>query len=349
MQFKAPAIPSYDHNAANSARNRQNNLTKPAGSLGRLEELSIQIAGVQGNPLPDVTKKTVIIMAADHGVVEEGVSAYASGVTPQNVLNLLNGNSAVSVISRYSNAKVRIIDIGVNYDFNGVEDLENHKIAFGTANMTTGSAMTPQQTLQAYDIGYQIAEEEARTGTQLIATGEMGIGNTTASSAIISCITGNPVSSVTGRGTGVDNNGLARKVSAIEKAIEVNQPDPSDPLDVLCKVGGFEIAGLVGLILGAAANRIPVVIDGLISSTAALIAYEIHPEVRLFLISGHQSVEVGQKAVMERIGIKPLFDLNLRLGEGTGAALALNIIDSACRTLCEMGTTEKVATIAPVV
>jgi nicotinate-nucleotide--dimethylbenzimidazole phosphoribosyltransferase len=204
--------------------------------------------------------------------------------------------------------------------------------------MVTGPAMTPEQCLKAIRIGIEIAEEEARSGVQLIATGEMGIGNTTASSAVISCITGLPVVNVTGRGTGIDNEGLSRKVSAINRAIECNQPDPCDPLDVLTKVGGLEIAGLVGVILGAARNRIPVVVDGLITSAAALIAYELYPEVRLFLLAGHQSVEIGQTAVLERIGLKPILDLNLRLGEGTGAALAFNIIDSACRILNEMAT-----------
>ena len=338
MQFNAPTIPPFDHNAANNAHNRQNNLTKPTSSLGRLEEISIQIAGIQGTMLPSVEKKAVIIMAADHGVTSEGVSAYPSDVTPQMVMNFLHGKAAINTISQYANAKVRIVDIGVNYDFNGTVGLENYKIAYGTANMTKGPAMTAEQTLKAFHIGYTIAEEEAQAGTKLIAMGEMGIGNTTASSAIISCITGLPVSAVTGRGTGIDNNGLTRKIAAIEKAIEINQPDISDALDVLSKVGGLEIAGLVGVIVGAAANRIAVVIDGLISSAAALIAYEIHPEVRLYLLAGHQSVEVGQKAVMDRLGLKPILDLNMRLGEGTGAALAFNIIDCACRTLCEMAT-----------
>jgi len=338
MQFTAPTIPPFDHNAANNARNRQNNLTKPTSSLGRLEEISIQIAGIQGTMLPSVNKKAVIIMAADHGVTNEDVSAYPSDVTSQMVMNFLHGKAAINAISRYADANVRIIDIGVNYDFYDAVGLENHKIAKGTSNMTEGPAMTAEQTLKAFRIGYAIAEEEAQVGTKLIAMGEMGIGNTTASSAIISCITGLPVSTVTGRGTGIDNNGLTRKITAIEKAIEINQPDISDALDVLSKVGGLEIAGLVGVILGAAANRIAVVVDGLISSAAALIAYEIHPEVRLYLLAGHQSVEVGQKAVMDRLGLKPILDLNLRLGEGTGAALAFNIIDCACRTLCEMAT-----------
>ncbi|NSW51024.1 MAG: nicotinate-nucleotide--dimethylbenzimidazole phosphoribosyltransferase [Anaerolineae bacterium] len=338
MQFEAPTIPPFDHHAANDARNRQNALTKPAGSLGRLEEISIQIAGIQGNPRPVVDKKSVIIMAADHGVCAEGVSAYPAEVTPMMVKGFLQGKAAINAISRYAEASVRVVDIGVNYHFPDDHGLDHCKVAYGTANMTEGPAMTPEQCLKAIRIGMQIAEEEARDGVRLIATGEMGIGNTTASSAIISCITGLPAASVTGRGTGVDNDGLNRKVAAINKAITVNQPDPCDPLDVLTKVGGLEIAGLVGVILGAARNRIPVVVDGLISSAAALVAYELYPEVRLFLLAGHQSVEIGQQAVLERIGIKPILDLNLRLGEGTGAALAFNIIDAACRVLNEMAT-----------
>ena len=338
MHFEAPTLPSFDHNSANSARNRQNNLIKPTGSLGRLEDISIQIAGIQATPKPSVDKKAVIIMAADHGVCAEGVSAYPSDVTHQMVGGFLMGKAAINALAGYAGAAVRVVDIGVAHDFEPAENLTIRKVAHGTANMTKGPAMTREQVLEAINIGMDIAVEEAQKGVQLIAIGEMGIGNTTASSAIISTITGVPISTVTGRGTGVDNDGLSRKVVAIQTAIEVNQPDPCDPLDVLMKLGGLEIAGLVGVILGAARNRIPIVVDGLIASAAALVAYELYPELRLFLLAGHKSVEGGQQAVFERIGIKPILDLNMRLGEGTGAVLAFSIIDSACHALVEMAT-----------
>ncbi|MEE4195366.1 MAG: nicotinate-nucleotide--dimethylbenzimidazole phosphoribosyltransferase [Anaerolineae bacterium] len=341
MHFEAPTIPSFDHNSANAVRNRQNSLIKPAGSLGRLEEISVQIAGIQGVATPSVKKKSVIVMAGDHGVSIEGVSAFPSNVTQQMVGGILMGKAAINAIAGYTGANVRLIDMGVDFDFPETMNLENRKVHRGTANMAEKPAMTQEQVLKAIKIGMTIAHEEAEKGVELIALGEMGIGNTTPSSAIISTITGVPVSTVTGRGTGVDNCGLNRKVAVIEKAIEVNQPDPSDPLDVLMKLGGLEIAGLVGVILGAATHRIPVVLDGLISSAAALIAYEIHPELRLFLLAGHKSVEPGQQAVFERIGLKPILDLNMRLGEGTGAVLASNIIDTACRVLNEMGTFEE--------
>ncbi len=341
MHFEAPTIPSFDHNSANAVRNRQNSLIKPTGSLGRLEEISVQIAGIQGVPNPSVKKKSVIVMAGDHGVSVEGVSAFPSDVTQQMVGGILMGKAAINAIAGYTGAQVRLIDMGVDFNFPENERLENRKVTRGTANMAEKPAMTQEQVLKAVQIGMAIAHEEAEKGVELIALGEMGIGNTTPSSAIISTITGVPVSTVTGRGTGVDNCGLNRKVAVIERAIEVNQPDPSDPLDVLMKLGGLEIAGLVGVILGAATRRIPVVLDGLISSAAALVAYEIHPELRLFLLAGHKSVEPGQQAVFERIGLKPILDLNMRLGEGTGAVLASNIIDTACRVLNEMGTFEE--------
>ena len=338
MHFEAPTIPPFDHNSANAARDRQNNLIKPIGSLGRLEEISIQIAGIQGKVTPSVDKKAVIVMAADHGVCAEGISAYPSDVTHQMVVSLLKGKAAINAIAGYAGARVRIVDIGVDFDFPEMENLDARKITCSTANMAEGPAMTQEQVLNAIAVGMEIGEEEAAKGVELIAIGEIGIGNTTAASAIISTITGVPVSTVTGRGTGLDNCGLNRKVAVIEKAIAINQPDPSDPLDVLMKLGGLEIAGLVGVILGATIHRIPIVIDGVISSSAALIAYELHPELRMFFLAGHKSVEPGQQAVFERIGIKPVLDLNMRLGEGTGAVLACNIIDSACRVLNEMGT-----------
>lgn len=338
MHFEAATIPPFDHDAASKARTRQNNLNKPVGSLGSLEEISYQLAGIQGTISPDVSTKSIIVMAADHGVSAEGVSAFPADNTPQMVHGYLHGKAAINPIARYAEARARVIDIGVNYDFDSTPGLDIRKVAYGTANMVNGPAMTPDLCVKAIRIGMNVAEEEAKDGVRIIALGEMAIGNTTAASAIISCITGLAVPVVTGRGTGLDNNGLARKIAAINKAIEINRPDPCNPLDVLTKVGGLDIAGLVGVILGAARNRIAVVIDGAVTTAAALIAYELYPETRMYMLAGHLSAEVGHKQALDRIGLRPILDLNLRLGEGTGAALALNVIDIACRLLNEMAT-----------
>jgi nicotinate-nucleotide--dimethylbenzimidazole phosphoribosyltransferase len=321
-----------------AARTRQENLTKPQGSLGRLESLSIQLAGITGNPRPRVHRKGVIVMAGDHGVVNQGVSAYPAAVTPQMVLNFLAGGAAINVLARHAGARVTIVDMGVAADFGDAPGLVRRKIAAGTADMTCGPAMTAKQAHAALDAGVDVGTEEIAAGLDLVATGDMGIGNTTPSSAIVATLTGWPVAAVTGRGTGLDDPGLARKVAIIETALAVNRPDPSDAFDVLCKVGGFEIAGLAGVIIGAASRRVPVVIDGFISGAAALIAVGLAPAARPYLIPSHRSVEIGHTAIFEALGIQPLFDFDLRLGEGTGAALAFHIVEAATRILDEMAT-----------
>jgi len=331
-------IPPLDEAAMQAARARQDTLTKPQGSLGRLEELSIQLAGITGQPRPRVPRKAVIVMAGDHGVVRNGVSAYPAEVTRQMVLNFLRGGAAINVLARQAGARVTVVDVGVAADFDEAPGLVRRKVAYGTADFTRGPAMTAQQAEQALQVGVEVLEAEIAAGLDLVATGDMGIGNTTPSAAIVAAMSGLPVARVTGRGTGVDDAGLARKVAAIEAALAVNRPDPANAFDVLCKVGGLEIAGLAGVIIAAASHRVPVVIDGFISGAAALIAVGLAPAARPYLIASHRSVEVGHQAMLELLGVRPLFDFDLRLGEGTGAVLAFHVVEAAARILDEMAT-----------
>lgn len=331
------AIKPLDETAMQAARQRQNELTKPPGSLGRLEELSVKLAGIQSRVRPTVERKTIVVMAADHGVAQEGVSAYPAEVTPQMVLNFLQGGAAINVFARQVGAQVLVVDLGVAADLPPHPALLNCKVGYGTANLAQGPAMTTEQALAAICQGIEVAGELGGK-VDLLATGDMGIGNTTAASAIVAAFTGLDVELVTGRGTGLDEAGWKNKVKIIRQSLEINQPDPANPLDVLTKVGGFEIAGLVGLIFGAATARVPVVIDGFISSAAALVATEWWPEVSNYLIAAHNSVEIGHRAMLERMELSPLLNLNLRLGEGTGAALAMGIVEAAARALNEMAT-----------
>ena len=330
-------IRPLDTAARAAAQARQQRLTKPAGSLGRLEALAIQIAGITGNPAPTVERKAVIVMAGDHGVTAEGVSAYPADVTPQMVLNFLRSGAAINAIATQAGARVVVVDVGVATEVTH-PDLISRKVAPGTANMAVGPAMTRAQTLAAINVGLDVVEAEIERGLDLLAIGEMGIGNTTAASAITAAITRTPAAIVTGNGTGIDEEQRLHKVAIIERALAVNTPDPSDPLDVLAKVGGLEIAGLVGVILGAAAARVPVIVDGFITGSAALIATELCPAITPYLIAGHTSVERGHRVILERLDLAPLLDLQLRLGEGAGATLAMNIIEAALAAHREMAT-----------
>jgi nicotinate-nucleotide--dimethylbenzimidazole phosphoribosyltransferase len=327
-----------DQAAMRAARVRQDQLTKPQGSLGRLEELSIQVAGISGSSTPQIKEKLVLVMAGDHGVVEEGVSAYPREVTPQMVANILNGGAAINVLSRHVGARVIVADLGVAVDIPNQPGLVIAKIGYGTGNIARGPAMSRRQAVASLEAGARIFLEQLERGADILATGEMGIGNTTPSTAIAAIFTGRPVQEITGLGTGVDQPGFERKVAAIEKALLVNQPDAKDGLDVLSKVGGFEIGGLAGAILAAAANRRPVVIDGFISTAAAMIAASLAPAVRSYLIAAHTSMERGHHAMMEWLGVCPLLDLQMRLGEGTGAVLAISLVEAACNVLKEMAT-----------
>ena len=336
--FTLPVIPKPDVLAAQAASLRQSQLTKPAGSLGVLEDLSVQVAAITGNSRPSVARKAVIVMAADHGVAREGVSAYPAEVTPQMVLNFLHGGAAINVLANQVGARVVIVDIGVAYDFKETPGLIQRKVAYGSQNLAKGPAMSRQQAEQALSVGIEVVDEEFKRGLDMVATGDMGIGNTTPSAAIVAAITGRSPAEVTGRGTGVDDSSLARKIATIETALAVNQPDGADAMDVLAKVGGFEIAGLAGVILGAASHRLPVVIDGFISGAAALIAAGLAPEVKPYLIAAHQSVEIGHAVILQHLGLRPLLTLDMRLGEGTGSALAFSLVESSVRILNEMAT-----------
>jgi nicotinate-nucleotide--dimethylbenzimidazole phosphoribosyltransferase len=336
--MQLPTIPDFDLQSAEQAQLRQNTLTKPAGSLGRLEALSIQLAGICGVPRPSFSRKAVIVMAGDHGVTAEGISAYPAAVTKQMVLNFLHGGAAINVLARQAGARVVVVDMGVAAEFEGAAGLVHHKLANGTQNMCRGAAMTRGQAEESIRVGMEVVDAEVAQGLDILAVGEMGIGNTTPSSAITSLYTAQPVRLVTGRGTGLDDAGFTHKVEVIEQSIAVNQPDPADPIDVLSKVGGFEIGGLAGAILSAAAHRLPVLLDGFISGAAALLAAKLEPRTRPFLIASHRSVEAGHRVILERLGLRPLLDLDLRLGEGTGAALAFHLIDAAVNTLNEMAT-----------
>jgi nicotinate-nucleotide--dimethylbenzimidazole phosphoribosyltransferase len=312
--------------------------TKPQGALGRLEELACRLAAARGSALPQVARKIIVVMAADHGVTTEGVSAYPTEVTPQMVHNFVRGGAGINVLARLANARVVVVDMGVRgtHDFGpGVVAM---KIGDGSANMAQGPAMTREQAEKSVESGIALAVALAEEGLDILGTGDMGIGNTTAASAIVAALRRVKPAEVTGRGTGIDDVTLARKIKVIERALEVNQPDPSDPLDVLTKVGGFEIGGLCGLMLGAASVHVPVVVDGHISGAAALLAVRLAPAVRGYLIAAHRSVEVGHRLALEELGPPPLLDLGMRLGEGTGAALAMLLVEAAMRVQTEMAT-----------
>ncbi len=332
-------IGALDERAISAARARQDILTKPAGSLGTLEEISTKVAGITGNAMPKMKDKVIITMAGDHGVTDDGVSAYPKEVTAQMVYNFLNDGAAINVLARHAGARVVIVDMGVAVDFTH-ERLVAKKIAYGTANMAKGPAMSYEDAVRSIEAGIEVFESEAKKGVDIIGVGDMGIGNTTSSSAIVAVITGEDVEKVTGRGTGIDDAGLEKKIAVIEEAIRVNKPNIKDAIDVLAKVGGFEIGGMAGVILAAASHRVPVVIDGFISGTAALVAYGLAPAVKDYMIAAHRSVERGHSVTLDYIGLKPLLDLDMRLGEGTGAALGISIVDAACKILGEMATFE---------
>ena len=332
------SITALDEAAMSAARARQDTLTKPPGSLGRLEDLSVMLAGMFGQAVPRISRKTVILAAADHGVVAEGVSAYPQEVTPQMVYNFLRGGAGINVLARQAGADIVILDAGVAADLEPNPLLRSVKVAYGTANMAAGPAMTREQAVRCLELGIDVAREQIGEGADLLACGDMGIGNTTASSAITAVATGADPAVTTGRGTGLDDPGLAHKVEVVRRAIRVNSPDPADGLDVLTKVGGLEIGVLAGAMLGTAASNRPVVVDGFISGAAALIAWLISPTARDYFIAAHQSVEPGHRVGLDAMGLTPLLDMNMRLGEGTGAALAMHLIEAAALCLAEMAT-----------
>ena len=319
-------------------RNRLNNLAIPAGSLGRLEEFATIYASIKGSTEATIRHKVVFTMAGDHGVSSEGVSAFPQEVTRQMVNNFLDGRATISVFARHAGARVVVVDCGVKADFEPVEGLKIKKVGYGTGNIACGPAMSRKQAIKSLEAGIEVLNEELCNGLDIVATGDMGIANTTPSSAIIACLTGVDVSKVTGRGTGLDDEGIEKKISIIKRALDVNKPDPSDPIDILSKVGGFEIGGIAGLCLAAASHRIPVLIDGFISTAAALIACTVEPKVNNYLISSHASAENGHNIALEKLGKKAILNLDLRLGEGTGAVLAMSLIEAGVSILTQMAS-----------
>ncbi len=314
------------------------NLTKPKGSLGRLEELAMRYALIHQDLSPPEPRKIVLVFAADHGVTEEGISAFPKEVTAQMVKNFLAGGAGINVLARHVGAEVQVIDIGVEADLSGLDGLINAKVAPGTANMARGPAMSRAQALEAILKGAELAESAAGQGYNLLATGEMGIGNTTPASALTAVICGKDPEDVTGRGTGIGDETYTHKIAVIKKAIETNRPDAADPLGALAAVGGLEIAGICGMVLGAASMGIPVVVDGFISTAGALVAHAFQPAASDYVFASHCSVEQGHAAQLRHMGLNPVLDLNLRLGEGTGAALAMNIIEAGVKIYHEMAT-----------
>jgi nicotinate-nucleotide--dimethylbenzimidazole phosphoribosyltransferase len=335
------AIPELDGAAMRLARERQSRLTKPAGSLGRLEELSIRVAGMTGKLDPPLERAVVFTLAADHGVAQEGVSAYPADVTAQMVANFLRGGAAINVLARAVGAKVVVADLGVKTDIEHADGLITTKIRRGTASITQGPAMTREEAGRAIEAGRELVRGQLAEGMDVAITGDMGIGNTTASAAVVCALTDLDPEAIVGRGTGVDDAGLQRKRGAVREALQVNAAAVAgDPEGVLAAVGGLEIAGLVGVILESAAARKPVIIDGFISGAAALVASRMAPTSTGFMIASHRSHELGHRAVLEQLGLQPLLDLELRLGEGTGGALALPIVRAAMRLLNDMATFE---------
>jgi nicotinate-nucleotide--dimethylbenzimidazole phosphoribosyltransferase len=333
------AIAPADSAAAEAARAREDDLTKPRGSLGRLEDVAVKIAAMRGTARPRLGLGVVFVMAADHGVAAEGVSLYPSEVTAQMVANFLAGGAAINVLSRAAGARVAVTDMGVAADLPASPLLHDRKIAKGSGNIARGPAMSRDEARRAVEAGIEVFEAEyAKEPFSIAATGDMGIANTTPSAAIAAVLTGLSAREVVGRGTGIDDAGMKRKIAAVERALAVNRPDRADALGVLAKVGGFEIGALAGVCLAAAARRMPVIVDGYISTAGAMVAAGLAPAAKDYMISAHASAERGHRAMLESLGLEPLLDLGLRLGEGTGAALAMPLCVAACKVLDEMAT-----------
>ncbi len=334
-------IISPDKTLYEKARERLDKMAIPRGSLGRLEEFAQRVVAITGTLNPEIKKKTVVVFAGDHGVVEEGVSAFPQDVTMQMVCNFNKGGAGINVLARHAGAKVIVVDMGVAGDLEPKEGLLLKKVAKGTKNIAKTPAMTREEALKALLIGADLAHDLKSTKVDIIGTGDMGIGNTTPSSAITAVLAKKKVEEVTGRGTGINDDILLTKISVIKKAININRPDPNDPIDVLAKVGGFEIAGIAGLIIGSAFHKIPVVIDGFISTAAALVAISLKSVIREYIFAAHKSVERGHAVLLECLEQKPILDLSMRLGEGTGAVLGISLVESGVKIINEVLTFEE--------
>lgn len=332
-----PVSPSF----FNYAEKRLESQIRPARSLGFLEDVIKKLVAIQERSVLSVERKAVFVFAGDHGIVEEGVSLYPREVTAQMVYSFLSGRATINVLARTAGAQVKVIDIGVDHDFPPQDDLILRKVGYGTANITKGPAMEEGEVRRALEIGIEMATKAKREGIDLVATGDMGIGNTTAASAVISALTGCAVCEVTGRGTGIDEKTWRHKIGTIEKALDVNSSYLSDPIDVLQALGGFEIAGITGLIVGCAMERLPVLVDGLVSSAGALVALELHPSISDYLFFGHRSYERGQDAVLRKFNGRAILDLDMRLGEGSGACLAMSVLEAGVKVFNEVATFEE--------
>jgi len=332
------AIPSPDAAAMDRARARQAQLTKPAGALGRLEDLAVQIAGLTGSTRPGRQRKLVVVFAGDHGIIREGVSAYPSAVTAQMVRSFVRGTAAVAVLARSAGARLVVVDVGVAEDFPPDLPIQHRKVRPGTASFVDGPAMARSEAVAAMHAGAAVVAERSGEGIDLLALGEMGIGNTTAAAAVAAVLLGADPAHVVGRGTGVDDGGLEPKIATVRRGLETNRPDPNDPVGVLATVGGLEIAALAGAMLGAATARVPILLDGYIVGVAALAAARLAPKARPYFIAAHRSTEDGHRLVLAALGLRPLLELDMRLGEASGAALALSVVDAALATHDGMAT-----------
>jgi nicotinate-nucleotide--dimethylbenzimidazole phosphoribosyltransferase len=338
LEATCARIREPDTRIAVEMQRRLDDKTKPRGSLGRLEEIACQIAAIRGSLTAEPLRKAVVVMGADHGVAEESVSAYPQEVTAQMLLNFARGGAAINVLARQAGARVVVVDMGVKSELPALPEIRSRRIAAGTRNFTREPAMSREEAIRALEVGIAVAEELAADGVTLLGIGDMGIGNTTSSSALTAAFTGAPPAEVVGRGTGLDDDGLHRKTDVVRRALALHRPDPADAVGTLAQLGGFEIAGLAGVALGAIAARIPVIVDGFICGAAALTAARIAPAAAASMIASHRSVEAGHRAVLKAIGQRPLLDLDLRLGEGTGAVLAMGLCEAALAIVREMAT-----------
>jgi len=337
LEESIKAIGNLDLDVMQEVQKRLDSLIKPPGSLGVLEDLAVKIAGITGSARPTIKEKAVIVMAGDHGVVSEGVSAAPPEITYQMLPAFLDGTAGIGVLARHAGARVVVVDVGVAVPVQ-TPGVLRRKVRAGTGNIAAGPAMTREEAVRALEVGIAVAGEEIERGVNLLATGDMGIGNTTPSSAILAVFGGLTPEEVAGRGTMVNDEVLRRKKEAIASALRVNRPDPDDVLDVLSKMGGLEIAGLAGVILGAAAGRVPVLLDGFITTAAALVAFKIEPKAKEYMIASHLSGEQGHRLMLEMLGLSPMVRMNMRLGEGTGAALAMHLVEAALKVLSEMAS-----------
>jgi len=333
-------IRPLDRSSEDAAQRRLDSLTKPQGSLGRLEELARRIAVIQGKVPPQLGRKLLFVFAADHGIIEEGVSAYPREVTAQMTYNLLNGGAAVNVLARHHRIDTEVVDVGVDYEFAAARGLRDGKVRRGTANFARGPAMTRAEAVRSVELGIELVREAAAKNLFLLGAGDMGIGNTSSATAVLCALTGVAPADAVGRGTGIDDATLARKIAAIERGLHINRPDANDPTAVLAKVGGLEIGAMTGVILGAAAFRVPLVLDGFISSAAALLARRFCPHVRDMLFASHLSAERGHGLMLADLQLSPVLDLQMRLGEGTGACLLMGMIEASVKVMLEMATFE---------